>query len=300
LYPRIRWSINLSLACHLAVTKRPYHIAVHHENDTCRLWLSRSTLRRARRFGPHALLAVCFSIPTLVSADAEQGMAERLAALRSEVESLSAQLSEQAQDRQDRIRSLARQKAELEVELQRERTRLQKVRLSLSERKKQIAEELAQGAELLPLFERQLAEVRSHVSKALPFRTSERLAELDKLQDQQRSGLVSPERALMRLWSFLEDEFRMTRESGLFRQTVSLDGVEQLADVIRVGTVALYYRTGDDRVGFARREGEGWAYAEVKSKEERRMVLDLFESFRKQIRVGYFELPNALSSKVEP
>src|SRR5690606_15309112 len=107
-------------------------------------------------------------------------LASRLASLRGEVESLSAELSDKTQEMQDQLRSQARQKAELELELQREKSRLQKVRLGVAEKQKEIAAEKAAGQELRPLFERNLSTVRGYVKSTLPFRTQERLAELDK------------------------------------------------------------------------------------------------------------------------
>lgn len=251
-----------------------------------------------RRLGARGALVVCGLSGLLaappVLADELSAFASRLASLRGEVESLSAELSDKTQAMQDQLRSQARQKAELELELSREKARLQKLRLSVAEKQKEIAADKTAGQALQPLFERNLAAVRDYVKQSLPFRTQERLAELDKLDAQLKAGLLTPQRALMRLWTFVEDEFRMTRENGLFRQTIELDGQEQLADVIRVGNVALYFRTSDGRMGFVIKEGSAWTFREVTDKEGRRQIADLFDSFKKQIRVGFFALPNAL------
>lgn len=242
--------------------------------------------------GAVAIGALILTSPAL--AEDVSALAARLSGLRGEVETLSGELSEETQALQDQLRSLARQKSELEIELQRERARLQKARLSVAERQEEIADEKAAGDELKPLFDKYLAAVRKHVQTSLPFRTDERLAELNKIEEQVTSKLLTPERAVLRLWTFVEDEFRMTRENGLFRQTITLDGQEQLADVVRLGTVAMYFRTSDDRVGFVTKSGAGWDYRETGDKDEKRRITNLFDSFKKQIRVGYFELPNAL------
>lgn len=250
------------------------------------------------RFGARGALALCGLSGLLAarpaSADEISALASRLASLRGEVESLSAELSDKTQAMQDQLRSQARQKAELELELSREKARLQKLRLSAAEKQKEIAADKAAGQALEPLLTRNLEAVRDYVKRALPFRTQERLAELDKLDEQRKAGLLTPQRALMRLWTFIEDEFRMTRENGLFRQIIELDGQEQLADVVRVGTVALYFRTDDERMGHVVKDGSAWAFREVTGKEERRQIAGLFDSFKKQIRVGFFTLPNAL------
>jgi uncharacterized small protein (DUF1192 family) len=226
--------------------------------------------------------------------DSVTDLAGRLATLRGEVESLSAELAQKEADLRDQLRSLARQKADLELDAKKEQTRLQKTRLTIDQKKKVIETEQAADQALVPTFEGALERVRRHVRASLPFRTAERLAELDKIEDQYKSGLLTPQRGLARLWAFVEDEFRLTRESGIYRQVVTLDGKEQLADVVRVGTVMLYFKTGDETVGYARKAGDAWEYVALPDKDARRRIDGLFDSLKKQIRVGYFELPNAL------
>jgi hypothetical protein len=221
-------------------------------------------------------------------------LAARLAQLRSEVETLSAQISERSQDAQDRTRSFTRQRQELELELLRERARVERLRAQLAQRRQEIAAQASDEQELSPLFDRSAARVRAYLTASLPFRTAERLAELDKIEEQVRTGLLRHPQALMRLWSLVEDELRMTRESGLYRQAIVLDGTERLADVARLGTVALYFQTSDQRSGYAVRDKGAWVYRELTDKRDRGQVGALFDAFKKQLRVGFFELPNAL------
>jgi len=42
--------------------------------------------------------------------------------------------------------------------------------------------------------------------------------------------------------------------------------------------------------------GGNWHYIEVISKEDKTEIASLFDAFKKQIRTGYFTLPNALIS----
>jgi hypothetical protein len=252
--------------------------------------------RGARYFAaaaPFALLtATLFHTPAL--AEEISGLAKRLADLRGEVETLSDQLSGRKSDIQEELRSYARQKSELELEVQREDTRVQKLRQAVEQKRKE--NETLQNAtqSLAPAFDQQLAAVRTYVSGGLPFRVKERLAELDKIEEQYKSGLLAPTRALNRLWGFVEDELRMTRESGLFSQPVAVDGKEQLADVVRVGMVAMYFRTPSEQFGVSRRENGSWSFQTVDADDDRKRIRNLFETFKKQIRVGYFELPNAI------
>jgi hypothetical protein len=222
------------------------------------------------------------------------GLAQRLAQMRGEVESLSDELNAKKSDVQEQLRSLSRQKAELELEVQREDTRLDKLRQAVSQKRSEVASETQANAALAPAFTKNLGVVRAYVETSLPFRVKERLSELDKIEEQSKSGLLPPQRALNRLWGFVEDELRMTRESGLFSQPVMVEGKEQLADVVRIGMVALYYRTPSDEFGMSSHENGAWAFHPVTDADRRKQVRELFDTFKKQIRVGYFELPNAL------
>lgn len=243
-----------------------------------------------------ALTLVAVSVPAF--ADDLSALASRLSALRGEVEQLASRLSTASNDHKKTLRSLSRQRSELELEAKREETRVQKMSSAIAKRRAEIQAEKAKGDRLVPVYEEAFGSVRGYVERSLPFRRGERLASLDKIQEQYRGGLLTPARALQRLWSFVEDEQRMSKESGLYKQTITVDGQEQLAEVIRVGMVMLYYKTEEGRVGRVAKQGDAYEYVSVDDPEQQKRVLDLFTSFKKQIRVGFFELPNGLTDSV--
>lgn len=257
-------------------------------------------LRSPRAWGIGAVIAAAWLATAAPAvADSVDDFAKRLSSLRGEVESLSAELSSLTADGRDELRSLARQKADLELELKKEEIRVSKLEAAVSQKRAAIAGDKSRDAELAPLFERNVRQVREHVTKSLPFRPEERLKELDKLEEQLRTGLLSPPRALSRLWTFVEDEFRLTRENGLYQQTITVEGQEHLADVVRIGSVALFFKTNDGAVGYATASGKGYQLNVVSNPDSKKQILGLFDSFRKQIRAGYFELPNAISKATE-
>lgn len=253
-------------------------------------------LFKNRWFVASLLVVGVFAVASPSIADNVSSMAQRLTKLRGEVEQLAAKLSAKNVETSDQLRSLARQKADIELELKREQTRVQKISAAVAKRKAEIQELKSKGDQLVPLFEESADKVRSYIKRSLPFRTSARLAAVDKIQEQYKAGLLTPSRALSRLWSFVEDEFRMTRENGLFQQTLTVGETEILADVVRVGMVMLYFKSTDDTtVGKAVKDNGQWKFVTLDGPEDRKLVLDLFKSFKKQIRVGYFEIPNGLS-----
>ncbi|MBN2496954.1 MAG: DUF3450 family protein [Deltaproteobacteria bacterium] len=217
---------------------------------------------------------------------------KKLAKLRAEVDELESRL--------DRIRSAARaerlsletQKGDLEVLLRKEQVRAETLRRM---RAKQLAERRkaeSWSARLVEPARESAGRLRELVLRSLPFKRQERLDAVDEILAGLEGPRADPALALSRLWQLLEDELKLTAESGLHRQVIQLEGERSLVEVARLGMGVLYFRTEDDRLGWAV-PGSGGRYAfEVLRDEKRREALEaLFEALRKQIRSGYFELP---------
>jgi hypothetical protein len=90
----------------------------------------------------------------------------------------------------------------------------------------------------------------------------------------------------------VDSEFRLATESGIYQQTVTVGGESKLADVARLGTVLLYFRTFDGQSGYAVPAGDGWEYRLATSREEQEQIANLFESLRRNLREGFFDVPN--------
>ncbi len=244
------------------------------------------------------LILALFATTTALAADGDLGeWSTRLAELRSQVERLSGEVEDKKAEIDARLRSTRSQKADLEVQIKREETRLGQLRRAVDEHRERIEEHEAGREDLAPTVVSAIGSVRQTVETSLPFKRAERLGELDKLEEQLDEGLVTPQKATARLWQFVEDELRLARENGLYRQVVEVDGDEVLADVARVGMVAIYYKTEDGRVGMARRHKDKWRWQPLDAEADRERVHTLFDAFQKNIRVGFFELPGGFSSR---
>lgn len=220
-------------------------------------------------------------------------MAARLVALRAEVETLSTRLEDRKAQTREQLRSLARQKADLASQIQRENLRIQRLHQSLAARQERVSATAQLDASLIPLVHQGIGILKEVIENGLPFKQHERLAELEDLRSQLASGSLPASRALARLWTFVEDELRLTRESGLYRQAIPLGESEVLADVARVGMVMMFFRTGD-QTGLVRRDGQRWIYETLTEPGARDGIIALFDGLKKQIRQGYYSLPNTL------
>ncbi len=240
------------------------------------------------------VVLVFMSVGRPLWADELANLAAELVKLRSEVETLSADVEMEKAELRDRLRAMAVQKTDLDVQIQKESLRLEQLRQSMTRQKKIIEEAQERGQVIVPVVKRLIGSLERYIGQALPFRKHERLKELQGLSDSLSAGVSVPQKVLARLWTFIEDEFRLTRENGLYRQVIVLEGEEILADVARIGMVMMFFRTEEGRVGHVGRTSEGWVYQAIEDPEAREQIGLLFDAFKKQIRVGYFTLPNAL------
>ena len=226
--------------------------------------------------------------------DSIDNLTQKLITLRGEVEDLNTELLLQREERKQTMAALLAQRSEMEARLKRAEINQQKLRKTLK-RNLEIAETAGNDAtRTVPVLISAIASLEEKIKSRLPFKIEERLADLKEIRSQITSATLSPPRAANRLWAFFEDEIRLNREIGLYRQTISLNGERVLADVARLGMVMLYFRTPDEKYGMARREEKDWQYQLVTAPSGKKQIALLFESLEKQIRSGLFELPNPI------
>lgn len=240
--------------------------------------------------------AVGASVPARAADDATK-LAEALIALRSEVEALHDELDTDKRQHKDRMRSLAQRRMELEGEVQRKELEMKKLLQAVERSREDEARASSQANALRPIVAKMIDELEAHVDASLPFKREERLVELTEIDKKLASGASSAPRALNQLWTYIEDELRLSRENGMFSQVVTIDGNEQLAEVVRLGMVMLFFETKDARRGFAVRDEGAWSYQQVDGLAAKHIEA-LFDAFEKQVRTGYFEVPNALQGGV--
>lgn len=244
-----------------------------------------------RPFWAVVVLLNVLPLAGVASADNVDTLAERLIALRGEVDDLSAELTLQREEQKQQMAALMSQRSELAAAIKREQRLQTKLRKGLEQNREAARKAGADEKALEPVLATVIDELRLHIETGLPFKRAERLAALDEVAQQMSSGILSASRAANRLWRFYEDEIRLTRENGLYRQSIAVDGESLLSDVVRLGMMAMYFRTPDERYGMAQQSAEGWQFHLISDEENQRRVAALFESLQKQIRSGVFELP---------
>lgn len=253
---------------------------------------------RPVRFVPPLLaaaLACHLTLPaSLHAAEEVDPLAQRLITLRAEVEQLNSELVIAREENRTTLAGLSTQKADMEATLNRQQLAVEQVRDDLTQRQETAAAAGVAGETLRPILLAATDRLAAAIGQGLPFKRDERLNNLQELRDQIESGRIAEARAANRLWAFIEDEFRITKDNAIQRQTIDLDGERMLADVAKIGTMMLLFRTDDGRLGTVRKEGMEWRFVVATDEDDSKRIAALFDALGKQIRQGFFELPNAL------
>jgi len=239
-----------------------------------------------------ALAAVLLS-PSLLRAESND-MVKSIMKLRADVESLFTKIDENKENYKAQMKSLSLQIADSEAQINRLNTSIKLADLELDRIRSDIAETSAANVELKPLLTSALRTLEKSITEGIPFKVPERLAALEKIKSDLEKDLITEERALALTWSSFDDNIRLTSEIGLFKQKIAIDGQDVLADVAKVGTVMLFFSTQDDRVGYVQKDRARYIYYTVQDKEQRNAIRFLFDALKKQIRTGYFTIPNAV------
>ena len=245
---------------------------------------------QSSRMGIAALLVVFAS--TAAAQDDLDALAEELVQLRGQVESLNTELNRMQEQHRSEMNSLAAQKGDLEATRRREELRIRQLEQDLADNRERARQAGVEGEALAPIAAEIIDQLARHIDGGFPFKRDDRRQALEEISSQLQSGALEPPRALNRLWRFYEDELRLTRDNGLYSQVIPLGGDRVLADIAKLGAVAIYFQTRDGRSGYVtERQGE-WDFTLAESGEARNRIEVLFDSLRKQIRTGYFVLPN--------
>ncbi|MGV6817347.1 MAG: DUF3450 family protein [Thiotrichales bacterium] len=245
---------------------------------------------------PSFLLAALLSATLMNTAQAEtdSNLVDSIMSLRADVESLYSKVQDNKDAHKAQMKSFAMQKADLEAQINRKETALKQLALEIENTSKEIEEASSKNEDIKPLLLAALSQLKTEVNQGLPFKLHERNSDLDKIQSQLESGAITPERALSQLWASYEDALRLTKENGLFKQEITLDGEEKLAEVAKLGSIMLFFRTPDGQLGFVKKNDAGVNYVVADKESDQKHITALFDALKKQIRTGYFTLPNAL------
>lgn len=231
---------------------------------------------------------------TLSAAQSNEEMVQSIMKLRSEVESLYTKIDENKENYKAQMKSLSSQSSDAKAQLNRQITSKKLAQLELSKVQSNVAMAAGKNVELTPLLENGMTLLKESIRKGIPFKVEERIAEVDKIKQQLNEGVITQEKALSLLWAGFDDNLRLTKEVGIFKQEIVLDNKKVLCEIGKIGSVMMFFATGDNRTGYVVKEGNGYGYKIADDKKEKEQIAALMNALKLQIRTGYFQLPNAL------
>lgn len=116
---------------------------------------------------------------------------------------------------------------------------------------KGIAEQQVIARELEPFLDQTLEQARSSSAQKLPFLRTERRQRFAELESLLNSYDASLAEKLRRVLEMLQIEARYGHQVEVYDRVLTLDSVETMVHVLRLGTIGLYYLTLDG-------ENAGW------------------------------------------
>ncbi len=245
------------------------------------------------------LLACALLAGSLQAQQTSEVLAKRLIQMRGQVDELQSELNLKREEHKNRMAYLTAQEAEIAASRDRELLRITQLENDLEKMRAEVAAAGDTSEALAPVVQAHLQQLRLQIKSGFPFKISERLNAADDIATQLESGVITAQRAFNRLWALVEDEIRISRENAIFTQSVNLNGDNVLVEVAKLGNAMMFFRTRDLKYGRAVETASGWRFELLASPVDQEQAARLFDSLRKQIRQGYFVLPNALPLSLE-
>lgn len=238
-------------------------------------------------------LAVTTMLAT-TSMYAKDNMVNSIMKLRSDVESYYTKIDENKDAYKSQMKSYTMQITDNEAQINRLETAIKLAEQNIEKTQDDIQTFTSKGEDLKPLILNAIELLVSEIKAGIPFKVDERIAAAMKIKSDMTEGSITQEKAMALVWANYDDALRLTKEIGLFKQDIQLDKETTLAKIAKIGSVMMFFATPDDKVGYVKKEGNDYRYVVEDDEEERAKIVHLFDSLQKQIRTGYFSLPNAL------
>ena len=240
------------------------------------------------------LLVVSSTLLSSIAYANESNLIKSIMKLRAEVETLYNQIDENKDSYKSQMKSYTMQIADNEAQINRRETSLKLTMQEIKSTQDKIKELAGQTEDLSPMIDNAILQLKKEINAGIPFKVKERISSLDKIQSDFKAKNITQEKALALVWSSYDDTVRMSKEIGHFKQEITLDGEPIMAKVAKIGSVMLFFATPDQRLGYVTKESGKYVYKVTTDEVEKAHIVEFFDALRKQIRTGYFMLPNAL------
>ena len=242
----------------------------------------------------YSLTLVALLNASSLSASTNEKLVNSIINLRGDVENLYTSIKENKQRYNATMKSLSMQVTDSQAQINRKTTSMKLAQHELEKIKQKIKQTSSGDTQIKPLVIDALALLESSINEGIPFMVKERVADLKKIKSDLEENLITNEKALSLAWASYDDTIRVTKEIGLFKQQINFKGQDVQVRIAKLGSVAMFFSTPSNEVGFVVNNAGEYEYKHITNPEDIKKIVALFDALQKQIRTGYFELPNAL------
>jgi hypothetical protein len=223
-----------------------------------------------------------------------ENISKELVDIRQQISSLHDEINFKKESFSDQLRSYSNQKSDLNVKISRADLNLRDLQRELDKLKAINDKKFEVYDEVTPVLKSSISTLRASVKTSLPYKLDARLRALDDIEYRLNTNIISPNKAANQLWAFVEDELILGRSSGIYTESLNVDGEDKLVKVLRLGKIAMFYQTPNASYGVVRQHQGAWKQDKVLGDDNTRQLDYLFDSFNKNIRNGLFTVPNFL------
>ena len=223
-----------------------------------------------------------------------ENVSSELVKIRQEIESLHNQISFEKDSYKDKMRSYSSEISDLNVRISRSDLNIKDLQRELKKLTELNKKKNKSFQEMVPILKDAIQQLRSTIQTSLPFKLDQRLQALAEIGQRLDANIISPNKAANQLWAYVEDELMLGRSNGIYNDTLKVDGVNKLVKVLRLGKIAMFYKTQDEHYGVIKRLQGQWQQESISDSDNIAELENLFDSFTKNIRNGQFKVPNFL------
>jgi hypothetical protein len=220
-----------------------------------------------------------------------KNISHELVKIRQQIETLHDEINSEKDTYKDQMRSYSNQKSDLDVRISRADLNIKELQRELKKLTNIRQEKTKTSDELVPVLNEAIGTIRNSVSASLPFKLEERIKALDEIKYRLDTKLITPNKAANQLWAYVEDELMLGKSNGIYNDTLVINGEDKLVKVLRIGKMAMFYRTHDDQYGVIQKQDGAWKQSDYDDAESVSQLEQLFDSFSKNIRNGQFVTP---------
>jgi hypothetical protein len=256
---------------------------------------------KVRSFAQFASLTLFVSGSTSYAATADltslENISHELVDIRQQISSLHDEINFKKDSFSDQLRSYSNQKTDLDVKISRAELNIKDLQRELEKLQSANKEKFEAYDEVTPVLKGVITKLKVSLTDSIPFKLSQRLQALDDIEHRLTTNIITPNKAANQLWAFVEDELILGRSSGIYNESLNIAGEDKLVKVLRIGKIAMFYKTSDAKYGVIKQENSNWNQAAISGDQNTRELDILFDSFSKNIRNGLFNIPNILPAK---